>query len=511
MSIENYRATNYSDDEFFIERYKKRFGLKLDEDWSYRQQKLFILRKFLDGSIYDRLLPFHDEYDGEGQSGQYVKLVRRRPSAIYNLPKIIVNESTGMLFGEQHFPIVRCVNQGEKNEDITSFLKYITDTAKIRRKMLEAAKKGSIGSVCIIVKVLNGKFHLDILRTQSLTPYFDRLQPNKLIRLVDKKKVDGYSIKAFGYDVDKEDLNKLFYFVREWTTTEEIYYVPYLCQDEKEGYIPKKDSNNSSVHNFGFVPAIWIKNISEDEDIDGECTFESILDLTVLICYQLSQLGRGFNYNSDPTLVIKNPSSLEGTALIKGSGILNLDEKGDAYYAEMKGDASGKVMEYVNLLREYAIEVGRGNRSSPEKISGAQSGTALKLLNGALISLVGELRLTYGEDGLISLYEMILSICKSPNIEIDFGESKVTIPDNYQLVLDWPELYPSTPDEDFQEAQTLTTYTSNGILSKETAMKNISDDYNVVNVEEEIKSVETEQQAEHNREREVARGASNQN
>lgn len=502
--------SSYSDDLNFIQRYKSRFNLALDADWSYRQQKLFILRKFFNGSIFDNLLPFHSEYDGENASSQYIKLVKRRPSIIYNLPKIIVNESTGMLFGEQHFPIVRCINK--KDESIDAFLNYVTKTAKIKKKMLEAAKKGCVGSVCIVLKVLKGKFHLDVLRTESLTPYFDPMEPEKIIRLIDKRKVDGYSIKAFGYSIADKDLEKMFYFVREWTLSEEIYYIPYLCEEEKEDFRKTKDQEKTTVHGFGFVPAVWIKNISEDEDIDGECTFEGILDNTIEICYQLSQLGRLFKYNSDPTLVVKNPSALDGSVLLKGVGILNLDEQGDAYYAEMKGNAPDQVMEYVKQLREYAIEVGRGDRSSPEKIKGAQSGKAIKLLNKALISLVCELRLTYGDDGLISLYNMILEICKSPDLEIDFGDTNLKISDDhhYDLVLDWPELYPSTPEEDLQEAQTLSTYTAGGILSKETVIKKIADEFSIENIEEEIKAIEKQQKEEHNIQAkgEVARGAS---
>lgn len=493
-----YQFTN--SDASLINRCADRFKLSLDDDWSWRQKKLFILRKFLDGSIYDNLLPFHSEY--EAGMGKYVKLSDRRPSVIYNLPKIIVNESTGMLFGEQHFPIAQC----KEKEEITEFLEFVTRDAKIRKKMLEAAKKGSVGSVAVVLKVLEGHFHLDVLRTQTLTPSFENLEPEKLIKLVDKKKIDGFSLKSYGYYIRKEDLDKMFYLVREWNESEEIYYEPYLCEKETENYSPSVDVERTTQHSMGFVPAIWIKNISEDEEIDGESTFEGILDVVVEISYQLSQLGRLFKYNSDPTLVVKNPSALEGSTLLKGIGILSLDEKGDAYYAEMNSSAPPQVMEYVKMLREYAIEVCRGNRSSPDKITGAQSGKAVKLLNGALVGLVGELRLTYGE-ALTQLYKMILDVCKSGKYEIYYENGTPSLSDEYQLVLDWPEFYPSSPEEDLQEAQTLTTYTTNGIMSTETAIKNIADDYNILDPSQELKAVEKQQDIEYNREIEVKRGA----
>lgn len=485
----------------FIQRYQERFNLVLDKDWSIRETRLYILKMFLDGSIYDQLSPFYIEYTGSGgpggvNSGNYIPLAQRRPSISYRIPKIIVDESVSMLFGEDHFPEVVCDNE-EDNEQTNEFLNYINYDCKLRYAMLNAAKVGSIGSVCVVVKVLEGKFHFEVLGTRRLMPIFDDMRPDVLINLTEKRKIDGSTLMSLGYKIDEEDKKKHFYLIREWNENEEIYYIPYKCEDEEdEGNKPIRDESKTVIHNLGFVPAIWIKNTPNSHHIDGDCTFEPAIDIGVEIDYQLSQLGRLLKYNSDPTLVIKNPSSLEGNQIIKSVGALNLDEKGDAYLLEMSNASTNAVIEYVRLLREFALESVRGNRANPDKLSSIHSGKALQMLNSSLISLVSEMRLSYGEYGLIKIYQMVISIFFSDKFELDTAGYAPFSPECAEhLELKWPDWYTPTPQDKLQEQQALSGYVAGGIMSKETAIKNIQDEYHILDAEEEMNSLAKDQQA----------------
>ena len=128
----------------------------------------------------------------------------------------------------------------------------------------------------------------------------------------------------------------------------------------------------------------------------------------VEIDYQLSQVGRGLKYSSDPTLLLKDPTLPDGE-LIKGAGnALIVSEKGDARLLEIGGTASAAVIEYVRTLRELALESIHGNRASPDKVAAAQSGRALELLNQGLIWLADNLRTSYGEVGLLQLARLIV-------------------------------------------------------------------------------------------------------
>lgn len=471
-----------SSENNWVDYYIERFQLKIDKESSFREKKLLILHKFYDGSIYDNLSPFYQEFSGFG-SGQYIPLARRRPSVKYNICKIISDESIAMLFGEGHFPIVRC-----EDENTEKFLQYITRKINLPEYMINSARYGCVGSVCIAIKVLEKKIFLEIIQTKNSYPYFNIKNPDQLIKVEQKKAIDGNTLVSYGYNIKKEELNDFFYVKREWTETEEIFYMPYLCSSDKDqDFKPTKDIERSSVHNFGFVPIIWIKNITSCH-IDGHSTFGDITDIQIEIDYQLSQNGRLLKYNSDPTLVVKNPTSLEGNQLMKGIGILSLDEKGDAYYAEMSGKSTQAVMDYVKQLREYAIEVCRGNRTSPDKIQNAQSGKALEMLNMPLIGLVGEMRLTYG-GALLKIYEMILKIYMLGIYDMDIGPDEPTSADA-DLTLDWPDWYPQSSMEKLQEAQALTTYKAAGLLSIETAINNIADEYNILDTDQEINQID---------------------
>lgn len=476
----------------FIQRNVSRFNLKLDPEWSLRESRLHIYKLYLNSKIYNNLLPFHEEYTGSLDSGTYIRLVHRRPSVIYALPKIIVNESTSLLFGKSHFPTLKCNDDYEETE---KFLQYITNNSNLKVSMLKAAKKGSLGSVCIIVKVLKKKFYFDVLDTKHLMPIFDNENPECLKSVRQYHKVNGNSLIMKGYDISKEDKNTIFYLEREWTDQREIYYKPYKYEESQEDYFsPKEDKERSSDHDFGFVPAVWIKNLpsEDDDDVDGVCTFEPILDNCIEMDYQLSQLGRLLRYNSDPTLVIKNPSALENQEIVKGLGALQLDEKGDAFLLELSNGATKSVLDYFNKVREISLEAIRGNRANPEKLSAAQSGKALQFLNNALIGLVEEMRLTYGELGLKKIYVMILDIFYSQKIDIDTGDFTPQTGDKIKstISLNWPDWYPKTPQDNLQEAQALQSLTSSSNLSHETAVTSISEDYNIVDVNDEMKKIE---------------------
>ena len=486
--------SSYYDEDKFVERYTERFSLKVDKDWSYREARLYILQKFLNGTIYDNLQPFYQEYSDGTDNGKYVPLSRRRPSVIYKLPKIIVDASVGMLFGEGHFPTPSCGDNGHENT--TQFLQYITRVCDLKGTMLDAARKGSIGSVAVLIKVLEGKFFFEALHTIHLTPIFKRTNPRELEKLVEKKKIDGDTLRVHGYTIPDEDSKESFFVMREWTENEEIYYQPYkVDKDKNPNFSPTKDDDRSVQHDLGFVPICWIKNLPKTGGFDGHGTFEDILDICIEIDYQWSQHGRLLKYSSDPTLVVKNSDSLQGQELVKGLTTLNLDEKGDAYYVEITTGATKSVMEYTKGLRDMALEIVRGNRSNPDKVHSAQSGEALKMLNFELVSLVEEMRITYGEHGLLCIYGMILKMVASNNIAFKFDEN-IQKPDSTcenHILLDWPAWYPPSAMDKFQEAQTLGILLDNEIICHDTATKTVADEYNILDISQERKDIDAKQ------------------
>lgn len=70
--------------------------------------------------------------------------------------------------------------------------------------------------------------------------------------------------------------------------------------------------------------------------------------------------------------------------------------------------------------------------------------------------------------------------------------------------MDWPEWYPETGQEKLQEAQSLQIYRTSGMLSQETAIKSIQEEFHILDIDDEIKAIDEEKETEQNRINELA-------
>jgi len=470
----------------------QRFQLSFPDYYTERARRLSVFEMFLNGEIYDNLSPFYMEYNG---SSGYVPLCERKPSIIFNIYAVIVSQICSFLFGDNHFPSVKC---DESNHSGTAaVLEKIADQSSLKLKMINAVRSGAVGSVAIIVKYIKGKYLYEILKTKYLSPVFEDCDENTLSFLREKIYYSGEELSENGYKIPPENYNKSYCVIREWTNNAEIYYQPFeKGEDGDDNFKLLIDTQRSCQHNLGFIPVVWIKNPHESKSFqDGRCLFEDIIDIGIEIDYQLSQHGRGLKYNSDPTLVIKDPGRLENEQLIKGTGALMLGQDGDAKLLQIDGSATKAVIDYVDKIRQFALEVIRGDRGNPDKLLSSHSGRALKILNKAIISLVSELRVSYGDLGLKKIYQMILKIESCESIEKFGRDSKIDCDSCCDhLMLDWPSFYEETEEEKQACANTLKTLADAEILSRETATKEISQKYNITDVGAERTAIEKDKQ-----------------
>jgi hypothetical protein len=348
--------------------------------------------------------------------------------------------------------------------------------------MTQAAMSGAIGSVALLLRVLKGRIFVDVLNTMYLTPTWDPLAPDTLARVDERYKVSGADLLRNGYAVDDADAQ--YWFSRYWDGESETWLKPTLVGESLPSII---DSARSVTHQLGAVPVVWIRNLpgssTTGDSADGACTFAAAMHCQVEIDYQLSQVGRGLKYSSDPTLLLKDPALPDGE-FIKGAGnALIVSEKGDARLLEIGGTASAAVIEYVRTLRELALESIHGNRASPERISAAQSGRALELLNQGLIWLADNLRTSYGEAGLLQLARLIVRASQMYAI-IVLGEAIGPLNAGAPLSLKWPRWYPTTADDRQKDVQSLTSLVAAGCISRDTALKAIAACYDIEYVED---------------------------
>ncbi|HQT85947.1 MAG: hypothetical protein B7Z58_11635 [Acidiphilium sp. 37-64-53] len=451
-----------------------------DPQLAPRARRIELYRRVLEGTIYDALpYAFGDERNG---AGEYIPLRARRPSVRYGLCRIVVEDSVALLFSAGHFPAVVC-----EDPAIEALLGDVMRECRLNEVMIDAALRGSVGSVAILLRVLKGRLFCSVLETQHLTPVWQEDAPDTLASVTERYKVRGAELLVQGYpDVDP---GQFYWFQRVWDGGGETWFLPQAVADEA---LPQIDEGRSVRHGLGFVPIVWIKNLPGGDGIDGACTFRAAIDTGIEIDYQLSQAGRGLKYASDPTLLIKEPATTD-RELVKGAGnALIVSEKGDAKLLEIGGTASAAVIDYVRTLREMALESVHGNRANADRLSAAQSGRALELMNQGLIWLADNLRISYGEGGLLALLRMVLRARARFAIRV-MGQAMPDVDADVRLSLRWPRWYPASADDRLKEAQAIATLVNAGQMSRETAVKSLASSHAVVDVAAELDRIVAEQ------------------
>lgn len=448
-----------------------------DTNYADRTRTLDILNRVLTGTFYD-VLP-HSFNEERGPGGEYIPLRNRRPSVRYPLCRLVVEDSVSLLFSEGHFPTIDC-----PDAQIRQALADLVKETRLNLVMTETAIRGSIGSAAVLMRVLRGRVFFNYVETLYLTPVWDPEAPDDLLSVTERYKVHGRVLAANGYDIEDPDQN--YWFGRHWDTDTETWFQPISTTSNQR---PVIDVGRTVRHGLGFVPIVWIRNLPgfsvTGDPSDGTCTFRAAIETQIEIDYQLSQAGRGLKYSSDPTLLIKEPASVDSEIVKGGGNALIVSEKGDARLLEIGGTASAAVIEYVGLLRELALESVHGNRANPDRLTAAQSGRALEMLNQGLLWLADNLRVTYGEGALLALLRMVVRA--SQKYPLIIGGTRVGPLDiGASLSLRWPDWYPPSSEDRQRDAQTLSTLAAAGHLSRETALKTLAPTYDIEDIPGEL-------------------------
>lgn len=458
-----------------------------DKDYPERAFRLSALARVLDGTMYDLLEhPFDEE---KNDAGEYIPLGKRRPSARTRICRTVVNDSVSLLFSEGHFPAVECADEATRDA-----LTKLAKESFLNEVMIDAATKGSAGSVAVIMRVLKGRVFFTPMSTVYLTPTWDEDAPDTLAGVQERYKVRGDVLKGMGYAIPEDALSAEFWFQRTWDDVAETWFLPQSKDDAKEGKAPQVDTTRTVQHGLGFVPMVWVRNLPGGDLVDGAATFPpEAIDVQIEADYLLSQGGRGLRYQSDPTLHIKQPLFSDQGAIVKGAAnAIITGQEGDAKLLEISGDAANAVMDWVKGLRELALEGAGGNRSNPDKLSSAQSGRAMELMNQTLIWLADKLRISYGEGALLDLLNMVVrASAKFPLVDKK-GRKLGPLSQDDDLSLRWPQWYQPTYADKQTEAMTLDILRLAGLLSQSTAVKSLAPSYDIADPEAEIAQVNTE-------------------
>lgn len=452
-----------------------------DPDYPDRAHRIQALTRVLDGNLYNHLP--HDFSEERTSGGEYIPLRRRRPSVRSHLCRVVVDDVVSLLFGDGHFPTVLT------DEDATrAALADLIDERRLNILLMQAATIGSTGSACIRLRVLRNKPFFDVLPTAFLTPQWFADDPDRIERVTEKYKVPAAHLIRLGYSVSAEAGDH--WFQRVWDETNETWFFPWPVKSPA-GFKPRIDPARTLNHGLGFVPLIWVKNLPGGDDIDGDSTFARAIDTVIELDYLLSQAGRGLKYSSDPTLVLKGQA--DDTEGHKGGAAtaLLVPPEGDAKLLEINGSAAGAVLNHARELRSMALELMHGNRAHPDKMTAAQSGRAMELLNQGLIWLSGRLRVAYGDGALLSLFRMVADASQRVKGGLVIAGTPIVL-NAAGLKLKWPGWYPPSADDRFAEINALNAGIVGGVVSRETAVQTAMEFYKIDDFDAEMARIKVD-------------------
>ncbi|GBQ63846.1 phage portal protein [Ameyamaea chiangmaiensis NBRC 103196] len=372
----------------------------------------------------------------------------------------MVEDSVALLFGDCHWPDVV-----SDDHEITTALRIFASDTNLAALMTEAAIRGSIGSTAILFEIESGKPRLRLLDTSLLDPVWDEVDGD-LLRVSERFIVAGQALRDRGFSVSDDDLATRFVWHRVWDRSCCIVYEPCKVGSSEGANV---DRVHTIIHDFGFVPIVWIRNLAAANSTDrpdGECTFERAIDTVIEADYLLSQAGRGLKYSSDPTLVLKtgginrDPVAREGGVV----SALTLPPEGDAKLLEINGNSANAVLNHYRELRALVLEQLHGSRAHADHLTSQVSGKAMERLNQPLIWIAERLRHSYGRGGLVQIYRMACEFSKRLSGGLVLSSGAVIGMEPLGLGLRWPPWYPPGEGELQQLSASLQTAIQGGFM-----------------------------------------------
>jgi hypothetical protein len=109
------------------------------------------------------------------------------------LCRTVVDDAVSLLFSEARFPTIH-----SRNERLRGAAQALVTESALCELMNEAAVKGSIGSVAILMRILGGRVFFEVMDSIYLTPIWNPQAPDTLLRVTERYKVKGAELAALG-------------------------------------------------------------------------------------------------------------------------------------------------------------------------------------------------------------------------------------------------------------------------------------------------------------------------
>lgn len=425
-------------------------------------------------------------WDKQPSQARYVPPLReQRPSVQYDLPRVIVDRPTALLFGEGRFPEVSL--EGDEDPEairaVNRWLTQIVDEGALPHTALAWARQGGrLGTAVLTWAIVEGEFEFEPHLALYCEPTFHRRKRNRLIQLEKRYKFRRQVpevVMGVMTLVDKE-----FWHRELWDEERHVVYKEVPVGDGAE---PDWPIDDEILHGFGFVPAVWVKNLDDGDSskTDGISLLEGLADVMESIDRTLTQTDRAIRYNQDPERIYYGLREGDRDKLQSGGGAttaLPPKPQGGVELVELRGEGQRIALDHINGQRGRVLEVSRVILPDPERLlAAARSGAALRILHAPTIELVGELRENYGQ-ALRQILEQILRAAREGTLQV-LGRLSTpppaVIPPG-KVTLLWGDYFEPTPEDLRVIAETVAAL--RGVLDHETLVRYLASYFGIRDV-----------------------------
>ena len=509
-----------------------RFG-ELDRLEAYYRCRQYLGRRYdWDG----RMIGYGDEL--AVMPGYSVPFKARRPKVRYDLPKIIVQRYTALLFGRERFPSIDM----DGDPDAEDYARELARSSNLQAKMVEARNLGGAqGTAVLSWAFIEGVPRVAVHNAKHVTPL--RWRDKAARRL-------SAALEAYTYPrtvwVDGKAVEKQYYFAHYWDEQIEVIWEPIPKERAETRSWAREVPSTHVRHDLGLCPVYWIQNVADTSSDDGQSDFDGQLDNCDDINTLLSATSKGGIANVDPTLVIMDDPDTNEGPVKKGSGHA-IYSKGGAKYLELDGSAIRAALELARELKGATLDATATVLPDPDKLMArAQSAAALRLYFAPMLTVADLLRTQYGEGGLRAILLDMLRAARKigttppppptttpdgylmqprPTVvlpprpvttveEVETGEldetgqpittqKKVTrmvarTPGSSEnMSLNWPPYFPNTVADNKLTVDTATAAAGNKqVVSRQTAVQSVATVFGIEDVEAELEAIEQDGEAE---------------
>lgn len=448
--------------------------------------------------------------------GWVVPYSQRRPSARFDIGKVIIRRLTAMALGSGRFPTVTVAG----DEDAEDFARELVKVSKMPVRMIEARNLGgATGTAVLSWGLRRGRPSIRVHKAQHVTVLswedVDEHRPAVVL------KAWSYTRPVINRESQKVEQKK-FWAARLWDETSETRWrdIPDEIARQPNWFVAHPPIERIT-HDFGFCPVYWIQNVSDSEGYDGESDIDGLQTSMDELNQLRSATTKGTKANVDPTLVIKQSPMLNQGQVYKGSENAIYSE-GGAEYLELKGTAVQAAKEEGREVAANIYAVAGVVDPDAEKLSGAaQSAQAMRILYAPMLDRADMIRTQYG-DGIVQMLRDMLEIAQRGALETledeETGERVelgITLPPRFErdgdgddapmkaverkpgtsteVDLQWPPYFSPTWD-DMNKASTAVKTATGGkpVLSQKTAIRTMARVFDIEDPDLEIEQIEEE-------------------